>query len=403
MKQIFRGIHPGVKLVTLATSIRWTAWAVIDPILPIFLYSLVGSYGETGIFRSAYNLIFILCLPIVGHIANRVSAKYIILIGLLSYPFISLSYYFAGVFGLASFAILAKAINAIGYSLDDTGRCAYLRRHMPKNGGRAFGYFETITNIWYVLSIALAYFIIDKIDYKDTFLWIIPTVLTAILIITKIPKDPADATGKKLLHHISLRSYKRAIKEFRLWGIKLKKIALISFFSSLVFTVTDFFMPLMIFFQENNLRNVILFAGIASIPGLFGFRISTIVEKHGNRVMYRSLSLAALSLFMFVFTNNFIVQLFLIFIINICAIAVSISIDNRSTLLGDTKRYGTISSLFSELGALSGILGPLLFGFLIDFTSLNITIAVGAVMLYLTSLFSSEGLILNMFRKTKEV
>jgi len=401
--KLFKDVHPGVKLITLATSIRWTSWAIIDPILPIFLYTLVQSYGGTGIFRSTYNLIFILCLPIVGHIANRVSAKYIIIAGLCFYPFISLSYYAAGVWGLAIFAILAKALNAIGYSLDDTGRCAYFRRHMPKNGGKAFGYFETVTSIWYILSIVIAYFIIDKIEFKDTFIWIIPTVLMAILIILKIPKDSADATGKKWKQYINFRSYKRAIKEFRLWSIKLKKIALVSFFSSLVFTITDFFMPLMIFFQEENLKNVVLFAGVASIPGLFGFKISKMVEKSGNNLMYRSLSLAALALFMFIFTNNFIIQLLLIFIINTCAIAVSISIDNRSTLLGDKKRYGTISSLFSELGALSGIIGPIVFGFLTDFTSMNVTIIVGALILYLTSLFSSRGLLLNTFRKTKEV
>ena len=399
---LFRNVHPGVKLITLATAIRWTSWALVTPILPLFLFSFTETFGGTGIFNSVYNVIFILSLPIIGHIANRISAKYLILTGLLIYPLISVSYYLAGVLGVVWFAVLAKALNGFNYALDSTGRFTYFRRHMPQNSGKAFGYFETVTSIWYVAAVLVGYFIIDRIPINYLFLLIIPTVVIAFAIVFAVSKDKKDATGKNWAKYVSLKSFTSAIKEFRLWGVKLKKMALISFASSLVFTITDFFMPLKIYFQEDNLHSVLLFAGISSLPGIFGFKISKFVEESGSKVLYRALTIAAIALLMFVFTENFLIQLILIFIINLCAVAVSIFIDNRSTLLGDKRRYGTISSLFSEIGACSGILGPILFGFLIDFTSMNATIAVGAAMLFVISLLSSQGILLNVFRKTRE-
>src|SRR3989344_2171452 len=91
----------GIKLITLATTIRWIGWGFVEGFLPVFLFSFADSYAETGAFQSIYELVFVLAVPFVGMIADKISSKTILVIGLLIYPFIGFSYYWAGVTGMA--------------------------------------------------------------------------------------------------------------------------------------------------------------------------------------------------------------------------------------------------------------------------------------------------------------
>lgn len=396
-------MHKGVKLISLATSIRWTSWSLIDPIMPVFLYSFGDSFIGAGSLKAAYSIIFVLTLPIAGLLANKVSAKYLILFALCIYPFISISYYLGAVLGVVWFVLIARVLNAFNYAFDSTGRATYFRRHMKNNSGKAFGYFESITSAWHLVPVAAGVFIADYVPIEYLFLSIIPTVFIAIFIIWKIPKDKADIKNTNWKKHVNFKAFGSSIREFRLWSIKLKSIAIISFLSAFAFTITDFFIPLKVYFQEGSLKHVFLLAGVMAIPGLFGYKIAQFIEKSKSKILFRSLFVAALAMAGLAFSENYVLQLFLIFIINVCAIAVSIFIDNESTLLGDNKKYGTISSLFAEIGAFSGILGPLIFGALTDFAGMNTTIIVGAFILFAIALFSSSGTLLNLVRKTREV
>jgi MFS family permease len=165
----FPEVPKGIKLVTWATSLRWFGWGFVETLVPIFLFSFNHNYADTGILRSIYGIVFILILPFVAWLANRVSSKYLLIAALLMYPFISLSYFFAGGFGLVALIVLARALNGAAYALDSVGRDTYIRSHTnDTNIARSFGYFDTLTNFWWLIAVAISIVLVKWIRRRST-------------------------------------------------------------------------------------------------------------------------------------------------------------------------------------------------------------------------------------------
>ena len=111
-------IPRGIKIVTLARGIRWFGWGLCETLIPVLLFSFSHTYVEAGIFRSIYDVVFILALPFVSTLGDRIPAKSLILFALALYPLIGLSYFLAGALGLAVFIVFARALNGITWCSD---------------------------------------------------------------------------------------------------------------------------------------------------------------------------------------------------------------------------------------------------------------------------------------------
>ena len=85
LNYIFNGkkIPGDVKLLTWATTVRWIGWGVVEALVPIFLLSFAKSYAETGLLSSMYDIAFIISLPFVGLLADKISSRTILILGMI--------------------------------------------------------------------------------------------------------------------------------------------------------------------------------------------------------------------------------------------------------------------------------------------------------------------------------
>jgi len=101
-------LSDGVKQIALARTIRWIGWGFGESLIPLFIFYFSRSFAEAGLFKSIYDIATLLTLPIIGAWADRTPAKSLIVVALLLYPLVGLSYFLAGVFGAAIFIVLAR-------------------------------------------------------------------------------------------------------------------------------------------------------------------------------------------------------------------------------------------------------------------------------------------------------
>jgi len=91
----------GIKLLAWARTARWVGWGFGESLIPIFLFAFSASYAETGLLSSVFEISLLISLPIVGMLADRMSAKVLIIAGLVLYPLVGASYFLAGATGVA--------------------------------------------------------------------------------------------------------------------------------------------------------------------------------------------------------------------------------------------------------------------------------------------------------------
>lgn len=387
-KVLFPKVHRGLVIISWATGIRWIAWGLVDGIIAIYLFSFVGSYANTGVLTSVYSLVFVMVVPVVGVMANRVRAKNLILTGLLIYPFIGLSYYLAGIWGAVIFVVIARALNGVSYALDNVGRTTYLRKHHNKEVvGSAFGYMETLSNFWWLVALLSSAVVISYVEMHEMFLFIIPTSLVAFWLVTKVPKDPRDNKDVRWWNYLSFKAYKNFLQEIILWNKRLKKIAVLLFILGAVTSAVSFFMPIVLFHHSGlSLLEVILFVFVSSVPVLFSNAFGWLADTIKPTYLTLSFLLLAVLLVLLGLATSFSLQLLFVFLFMAVSTFISIFIDVEMTRRGDERKYGTLTSASLEVGELSGIVGPILIGFFIDIYSVQVAFIFIAILVALMAI-----------------
>ena len=226
----------GIRIVTIATSVRWAGWGFAESLLPVFIFSFSRSYAEAGLIRAAYDVSFILALPVIGMAADRFKASSIIMVGLLLYTFIGASYFLAGVTGMVLFVVLGRFLNGITFAMDSVGRGTYFRRN-ASDGKLAtiFGYFDTIANFWWVVAALSGMWLIQYFSINELLFLITPTSLIAFFIIWYFQKTPEVFKQSKEPEKFN-QVYGLALKELIRWDWKLKAVAMFNFFIALIST-----------------------------------------------------------------------------------------------------------------------------------------------------------------------
>ncbi len=378
MQRLFKifnpDIEPGVRLISIATSVRWFGWGFAEAFLPVFLFSFVHTYAETGLLRSVYGIIFLFVLPIVSWFADRVPSKKLMIAALLLYPFISLSYFSAGAWGIVVFVICARLTNGVAYALDSIGRSTYVRTHARGSSiATSFGFIDSLANFWWLIAVFASVFLVRYIPVHYLFLAIIPTSLIAILFVLKLPNG-LTSTGLDKETKFSLTgSYGGFLKTIVSWGSRVRWLAVLSFFVSVVALVGEFFMPIYAFTQNESLWRVMLLTGFATLPSLLSSPLGIIADKY-RRTIFWTCGISALFLFALAFLSSFPAQLILVFLIGVSLQLLSLAVDREVTFQVPRDQIGSLSGAFQGIGQASEIIGPIVLGIMIDLVSMQTTI-----------------------------
>jgi len=362
-------ISTGVKGITLATAIRWFGWAFVDPLFPVFLFMFSESFVQTGLLASVYSIVFLVSVPLVSFIADHIRAKYVILAGLAIYPFIALAYYFAGVYGVAAFVAIGRALNGISYALDATGRATYVRRHTKREAvGSAFGFFQIYTQVWRIVAMLLAIIAIKYLEIHELFLLVIPTTLVAMFIVWRVEDSECDYQHKPdWVACIHSSTYMRFIQEVMIWKNSLKRLAFTSFMFNALGAAIILFVPIFLYADGTSLDKIIIFSVISSIPLLFGYHSGKVADTYGMKLLAPTALAMAFLVGSLAFVSVYEYYLLIVFLFNTLLSLGLIIIDAEMTRCGDNRKYGSLSGAILEVAELASVISPVVVGIAITY------------------------------------
>ena len=377
-------IPPGVRILTIATSVRWIGWGFAESLIPVFLYMFAGSFAMAGVFNSAYDVAFIIALPLVGLAADRSRATTLVLIGLSLYVFVGLGYFLAGFLGLAVFVVLARAINGVGYAFDEVGRETYVRRHTPAaNLATVFGYFDSIANFWWAMAAIVGIFLVSFIPIYWLLFLIAPTTVLAMGVVyffgRKWDVSPKSIDAKKVQE--KKPGYRELVRELGLWNWQLKTLVGFNFFIALAGSVVMFFLPIQLYKEGSGYVPIILMGVIITIPAFFGWVLGKLFDKKGTRVFLYGLIAFAVLVAALGFTHAYVAQIAIAFLVGIILELLSVGSNELITVYADPAHFGRVDGLTHSITDIGSLIGPIAAGVLIDMSGPKITYGVLALII----------------------
>jgi len=369
----------GVRLIAWATGIRWIGWGLVEPIIPIFLFTFGHSYVNAGLLKSSFDIAYLIFLPIAGALIDRKYAKIIIIAGLVAYPFIGLSYFLAGFLGVAAFIVLARILNGFAYAFDSIGRATYYMRSVEnKHISSAFGHFDTVSGFIYSSALLLGLLIIPRFEFEWLALAIIPFSIIGLLIIWFwLPKKQPANSIQKYHHSFSKSFFKNIGKEIKNWNFELKLVGLFVFFLGFIKSTAGFILPIFAFTQGSSILQIVFMAVLLNIPALFGNILGRVADKNRLASVIFGLCVAAFFFFVLAINQNYIFILATILGIGLAGEIVSLSGNGITARLTRPSHYGKTNSAMDSLRQVGALSSPLLLGFLLD--SFNSTLTFAAI------------------------
>jgi MFS family permease len=370
----------GVRLISWATAIRFIGWGFAESFIPIFLLSFAHNYTDTGLLRSVFDVVFLLSLPIVSHFANRMSGKKIILSGLVIYPFIAVSYYLAGAYGLVVFVLIARVLNGVSFSLDSVGRRTYMRRLSHKNVGELFGYYDTVSSFWWIVAGAVGLILIKFIEIHVLLLAIIPTVLVAFVIVSFVPAERISGpVVKRGIFKEVIRDYGEMFSFIRNWSLEQKYLGSLYALMGVIFVVVTFFIPLVTFVNGQSYTTLYLLTALSIAPYLFGVPIGYLADRAHVSSLRTVSFVAVLLLASLPFASSIYFTYCIVFLISVCVYFVMLALERLATEHEKKLKMGSLSGAFLSIYQLTQVLAPVCIGFFIDSVSISFAIITVAV------------------------
>lgn len=358
-----------VRLMTYARAIRWIGWGFGESLLPIFILSFSTSVTETGLINSAYEISFLLALPLIGLLSDVISGRTLVIVALFIYPFISLSYWLGGLTGAVLFIIIAKTVNGVAYCMDSIGNDTYIRRMTPgRIVASAFGYMASVANLAWLLAALAGIYLVHYVSIGNLLLLVAPFSLLGFLPLIHAADDTPKTSSAPTVKSI-LKPLITFLKEIAALKKGLNHVVFLMFALDVAYITATFFIPIAAYKAGASLSGVALLAVIGSLPALFEFWLAEFIDgNQTKRAWALSLSLVALPV-LFVcaaFTSTLLMRTLVAFGVETAAIFGGLALQSYATMLSRRERYGEISSVLEGAASFGYLVGPIALGLLAD-------------------------------------
>src|SRR6266481_4211987 len=382
-------IPAGLRIISVATGIRWIGWGMIEPLLPVFLFSLVKSYGVSGLFDSVGQIVFLLVLPIAGIFADRISLK-IFLIGGLFFFFLDGLWSVAAITSLVIFAFFANLFDGIAVASDVVGRATYIRQHAI--GGRvasSMGFQNSLLNAGMLIGASISFVLIRFVSLPWIFFGVIPTNLVAIILLAYyLPDNSPPPQQRDASTEFSFTNYWGVWKHIAKSRNGLRFLAGLTLFVNMLSAFNVLLIPIYAYIHGANLQEIILLGGIGIVPYLFSSPLGKIADRWGLKIfplglLAASVIIAALSLpaaYSFLLAAVLMLQTILVLL--------GLVLENFVTARSEPEHFGRISAVVEGLKDIGGFMGAIGLGFAVDYLGVRIVFlplsicAVGASILF---------------------
>lgn len=369
----------GVRVLAWMRAVRWIGWGLGETLLPVFIISFSHTFAEAGLFSSTVDIASLLSLPLIGMWADRMPAKRLILLSLLLYPLVGLSYFLAGALGMAIFVVVARLVNGFTWELENMGIETYYRRIVDKEHiATSFGYVDTWSHVAWIVAALVGMFLVAYVPIHVLLLGIAPFVLISYFIARKAPGDaPGHAATENKTSLIG--SYGKAVSEWRTWNGHLQLLGILVFFSGIVSSLMYFFVPIDAYLDGANLPMVVLVTVFGAIPALFGYKLGKIADAKNKYALiaWSLLGVAIIALGLVVFPWYWF-KLVAMFLMGILLELFYVIESSLVTTLGPRETYGARGSVFEIIVVFSDMVAPLIIGIAFDMAGFSGTVGVMA-------------------------
>ena len=384
-------IPKGVRMLTISTAVRWFGWGLGEAFLPVFFLLFMKTFFGVGLVASAYNIVFFLAIPFASFLADNIMPKKMILAGLVIYVFIGLGYFAAGLFAAAAFLFIARALNGVSYSLDQVGRETYIIRHTPnREESRVFGRFDLIANFWWMFALAIGLVLVTyfSVPIHWLLLFIAPTSIISFFIVLKKVKGKKPPRSRKSSF---LGVYKKFFNEIKRFSKGLRLLAMMYFAFGIIASIIYFFAPTISYSEGGSLVKSVIIILAFNLPTMLGEFLGRIADKRREATYFSGVLFLALMIVSLMFIKSYVLVLLTVFFASTTFELFYLT--NKGVIARITERthLGEVDGSLNAIGSAGAVIGPVIFGLLVD--QLSVTAAYLAViaMILVLSVFIYRG------------
>ncbi|MCD6571126.1 MAG: MFS transporter [Deltaproteobacteria bacterium] len=363
-------------VLSITTFVVLLGVGIVLPILPIYAQGLGASATQIGLIFASFSLSKTICTPIIGALSDHTNRKNPILIGLILYSFIAITYVWAKdpstlilirlIHGIASAFILPIAMSYVGIIAEEGEEGLYMGSFnmalfLGMGAGPLLG--GVLTDLWGVNAAFYALSILSAFAFTLT-----------IIMLPPMPVSRDTGAGLNLL------PFRRVLQSSSMKGLFFFRAI-----SALGRGGLIAFIPVLA--KASGISNAeigILISANIFITGLFQRPFGRMVTSANKiRLVITGSIIGAVSLASLPFGNSFLAFFFLG---SIMGIGGAMSIPAASVMVvenGKSLGMGATIGIFDMAMGLGQILGPLLAGFVMDIFDIDTTFYVSGILVFI--------------------
>ena len=354
----------GNRVLTQATAIMWVGWGFAESLIPVLLFAFAHSFAGAGLLRSAFDIAFIIAMPIAGVFADKFRATSLVIFGFILYSFIGVSYFLAGATGIVLYIVLARVINGVSNAFSTVGRESFARRHTPPEKlAINFGYFDTVANFWWIVAALAGIVLVRFFSISQLLLLITPAAIIATIIVVRFRHD---AKRNPVLAHTGSGNMTEIVTEVRGWNKAMRLLAFFGFFISFMSAVVTFFIPIEAFVEGASVAFVVLTTVAATIPSLFGIFLGKLYDRQGTKIFFRAMLAFGVLLLTLAFFDSVLWKIALSFFAGLIVELLSLGTHEMASVHSDPDSFGRMDGLWKSISDIGSLLGPIVVGIMLD-------------------------------------
>lgn len=389
--QEIKNLPKSVKQVTLVVFVYYISWGLIIPFLPLFFYTVLGSYGAVTFISGLVTLFALIWLFPIGKFLDNYSQRKLLRFTLLLYlPIWPILAVIRVMWHAVLYQLYHSVISAMLWSSADT----YNRSHAQKGKqSEAWGLYDVGKALSLILGALIGGLLLEYFMNIRTLFWVFPPlfVIGAFIISEHMPKDPLKMDLKasnafKLIDWKGL--YFRSIKDFynvpgllKIWPF----IFLIGFllYSQLIM------IPLLADSAGASFLIIGIIFALFNAPMILEAPFSVLADTWSSRRLVTfGFVLAGVSLLSFGLNEKVIVLLPLSLLLGLSIAMLAPTISGAVGSKIKPKQVGEMNSVFTFSQSLGGIIGLFILGPLADIIGVQSIFFISAFVMFISAFWA---------------
>ena len=376
----------------IGISISWFFWGPADAYYSLFLKDFGADYSQIGWLTSLGTLIpFILAIP-VGIMADKFSARKLVIFSLIAYLAIPTAFYFAGVFESLKLLVITIAVGSILHIIRNVSMITYVRENTPPElSVRTMALYESLTVGFWGLGLVAGGFLVLYFGFAELFLFALIGIAIKLFIFYRLSEP------KKQIHlhfpHLKKMSFKkrvsRGINHLKTLDIRVWSMIVLTFFCALTIGTFDIFRTLLIADLDFGIMTVGVVLGAIYSAKFFIAPINKYAMRFG-KFGAMSIGFFILSILMMIIVFFGHISIFVIlggFFCQVLVFSAFVKSFRNGIITAFTPKdmQGEMSGIQEFIISLGNFLGAIIFGYTADFFGLNSIFFISGILFLILS------------------